>query len=154
MAGNAGERRRPAARAPPDWRSRGLPGVRWLAEEEEGVEAELLAVVAERGEVGNGGDGELWPGLGFGRRAERRGKREGKQNGASPLAAAGLYRRPGGGGAIQAAGAIDGSAGARQLWPCLPGEEDKGEFCENPPGLQGFPRKRKTGPPLMIFGVF
>jgi hypothetical protein len=33
--------------------------VRWLAEEEEGVEAELLAVSARRGEAPNGGDGEL-----------------------------------------------------------------------------------------------
>jgi hypothetical protein len=125
--------------------------VRWLAEEEEGVEAELLAVVAERGEVGNGGDGELWPGLGFGRRAERRGKREGKQNGASPLAAAGLYRRPGGGGAIQAAGTIDGEGRARQLPACV--EEERG-FSENPPGFSGNPWKFLDKREFGIFGVF
>jgi hypothetical protein len=33
-----------------------------LVEEEEGVEAERTAVSVEHREVGNGGDGEVWPG--------------------------------------------------------------------------------------------
>jgi hypothetical protein len=64
------------ARASSDWGDWELPSVCCLSEEEEGIEAELLAVVAWRGAAQNGG--ERWrPELGFRRpRAERRGGEE------------------------------------------------------------------------------
>jgi hypothetical protein len=66
-----------------------------LVEEVDGFEAERTAVAAKLGAAGNVGDGErpwarVWS---AGCREEE--KRRGRRNGASPLAAAGLYRRPG-----------------------------------------------------------
>jgi hypothetical protein len=66
-AGNGGEVRWPAARAPPDWRSRGLRGGRCLVEEKEEVAGELWSFTAGRGVERSGGDGG-WPELGFGLR--------------------------------------------------------------------------------------
>jgi hypothetical protein len=50
-----------------------------LVEEVDSVAAELMASSAGRGEERGGGDGEAWPGLGFGRRVQRGG--EGKIGG-------------------------------------------------------------------------
>jgi hypothetical protein len=70
VAGNAGERRWPAAQAPADSADSGPVGVRWLVEEEGGVEAELLASAAWRGEACRGGAGEV-----CGARVSARGRR-------------------------------------------------------------------------------
>jgi hypothetical protein len=62
MAGIAGERRRPAARASLDWRDWELLRGRRLVEEVYGDTAERMAASAGVGAARNGGDGKLWPG--------------------------------------------------------------------------------------------
>jgi hypothetical protein len=90
-----------------------------LQGEDEGSEAELVAVLAGRGEAGNGGDGERLS-LGFARALLREEEREERGVlGFAPAAAVGFIAGQGAAGGILAAGAIDGSAGARQLCLCL-----------------------------------
>jgi hypothetical protein len=141
VAGNGEDGGGRRARAPVDWRDWGLPCLRRLVEENEGVEAELLGRSDERGEALSGGDGER-PGLGFGRAAQRRGDGGRWRNGGSPLVGGGLYRRPGAAGAIQAAGSIDGAGRARQLPACV---EEEGGFLKTPLDFWDFSGKRKTG---------
>jgi hypothetical protein len=82
--GIAGERRRPAARAPLDWRGREIPGGRRLVEKNQDVVAELGSFSEGRGVAGNGGDGEVWPARVCPSRAERRRGREVAKRGFSP----------------------------------------------------------------------
>jgi hypothetical protein len=77
VAWNGGERWRSEPWAPSDWRAREVPSGCRLAEEEEGVKAELLAVSAERGDERNGGEVRR-PARVWAARAQRGGEKEGE----------------------------------------------------------------------------
>jgi hypothetical protein len=138
VAGIAGERRRPAARAPAKSADSGRLRLRGLAEEDGGDAAELMVASAWRGEAQSSGDGER-PELGFRARCRKReggGARGGKEIGTRGRRAGGSPgRRPHPRGEQEVAG-VGLPAQGTQL-PAWQRKKTRA-FCPKPPAFSYF----------------